>query len=761
MVEKSQSVTRLKELLFDSESRRLEDVQRQVEVLGRRESENHAVLVGRHDALADKTEAAFERAGSDERLLKSVAGILDGALREAEVKRHEHLSRAIAPLIVKTIKFELKNSQNEMVDALYPITGKLVKQYVRAAMNDLMADINRRLGGGRLSELETRAKAQGVSVAELVFAETQALKVDELFLVRRGSGELVAHWERQEDGEEAGASPQGSNRDVLIAGYLSGITAFSEEAFDDKKGSLRSLDLDGERIFVRASPAYLLAARVSGSAPAAVEQIIDDEFVQVLQAYKDALSKPAGANGASVPPAAEVNALLPTLAASFERRFAEKRDEIELKAAKTLASKPRLSPLQVAAALILVPLVAWGAWTGYVGYMTSRTQQAATAVVGSIEPLMGYPVRVDVAQGGRALAVSGLAPSEEAKALLAQRLQSEVPWAAVANNLTVLPAAQDLTPDVERLQRSLADVDGALLLNPMRRSLQRTAARLDAVTVGLASYRERSGSDARARAEKVALEIATSRSGISQIEASLAAGKFRLEGPQLLATVRRHLDAAESELASLASTPKFVAAASGSSGDPVSLAEDLSLSAERIGNLVVLADQAAQMTPIARDLMALRQQVSGHTSQADFNREIAAIKQRIDGIRLPVTPRDELQAYIRANAVFFENATDLNNAAAADRVVQRIAELLGKTDVKLRIVGYTDERTGPTVNNSVLSLSRAERVAALLVERGVSRERLVTVGRAAGPDIARVTGAGTPNRRVEFEIVFDGEPTAR
>ncbi len=49
----------------------------------------------------------------------------------------------------------------------------------------------------------------------------------------------------------------------------------------------------------------------------------------------------------------------------------------------------------------------------------------------------------------------------------------------------------------------------------------------------------------------------------------------------------------------------------------------------------------------------------------------------------------------------------------------------------------------------------------MLVEKGIARDRLVTVGRINGPDIARVTGAGTPNRRVEFDIVFDGEPIAR
>jgi hypothetical protein len=77
----AQDVSKLKELLFDSESRALSDLSRRMDLV-------------------------FERAGSHERFTASVAGVLDDALRQAEVDRHAELSQAIAPLIVKTIKTE-------------------------------------------------------------------------------------------------------------------------------------------------------------------------------------------------------------------------------------------------------------------------------------------------------------------------------------------------------------------------------------------------------------------------------------------------------------------------------------------------------------------------------------------------------------------------------------------------------------------------------------------------------------------------------
>ena len=74
----------------------------------------------------------------------------------------------------------------------------------------------------------------------------------------------------------------------------------------------------------------------------------------------------------------------------------------------------------------------------------------------------------------------------------------------------------------------------------------------------------------------------------------------------------------------------------------------------------------------------------------------------------------------------------------------------------LRIVGYTDDR-GSALLNTNLAQTRADRVASLLAERGASPNRVVAVGRLAAKDLSRTVGAGSANRRVEFELGFPGE----
>ena len=106
---------------------------------------------------------------------------------------------ALAPFVVRTVRTEVEANSDQLPAKLYPHIGVMVRDYVRSAIRDLMEDINQRLEDGltknRLS-LRLRSWSTGRSMAELALADTGRFEVDELHLIRRGSGELLAHWSR-------------------------------------------------------------------------------------------------------------------------------------------------------------------------------------------------------------------------------------------------------------------------------------------------------------------------------------------------------------------------------------------------------------------------------------------------------------------------------------------------------------------------------------------------------------------------------------
>ena len=54
----------------------------------------------------------------------------------------ETMPAKLGPTISETLKYEVKNSQDTIVDILFPIIGKLIKKYIQQEMKILSDNIN-------------------------------------------------------------------------------------------------------------------------------------------------------------------------------------------------------------------------------------------------------------------------------------------------------------------------------------------------------------------------------------------------------------------------------------------------------------------------------------------------------------------------------------------------------------------------------------------------------------------------------------------
>ncbi len=763
-----QGVQLLKQLLFDREARRLDELGRRLEAetidAARRHkdandqqsalSEQHKALSAQQKALSDKIDAVFERTGTTEKLQHSVADIIDGALREAEVVRHDSLSRAIAPLVVRTIKVQLRDSQDEMVEALYPITGRLVQSYVQSAMAEMMVKINAKLGGGGAALLAAQSDATGVSAGELALSEANRLEVEELFLVRRGTGELVAHWERP-DLADRHKGKGGINRDQLFSGYLTGIMSLSEEAFGATPGSFRTLELtDGDRIFVRGSAAHLLAVRCSGSGGGAIEQVIDTVFLDTIERYQQVLAADSArlkAGGGERAPTAltagdKVDALLPEMGRSIEMQTAERRaallaEQTKANAAATAARVPKFGRVYAMALLLAAPFIIWGAWTAYQTIETTRTESAVRRVLATTDEIQGVPPRVEVERGGRALTVSGFVPTNQLREQILAGLAREAPQARVRDQLGVLPSGSGPAEiAIAELKREVAQerrrADLAALVRPIDRARLRLTHLGNDITraLPLADAADRSSLQLVVQTLEQAGQHLASAKALTDDGSRLAVAL-----PEPLKAAWLKLNQAEAELASVLASSQKGAATRAQIPPPVQielLAEDVAMAAERLSAAELgLAQSLA--------LKAVPQKLGGMDA-------------RIDRLR-PPTALETFELMIRSSAIFFENGVDLRDAALARTVLDRLAKQMRDVpDVLVRVVGYTDERGGQALNSG-LAQQRADRVVQMLAERGIASNRLVSVGRLTGKDLSRSTGPSSTNRRVEFEIGFPGE----
>lgn len=759
------SVDRLKELLFKQESATLADLERQIAAVADTEREARGQIAGLdariarlataeaeardriaeslrqleairrlgeesrelHDRLEKRFAELNSRTGTPSALRSSVAAVIDEVIVEARQDRQEDLSRALAPMLVRTIKAELRNNQAEMVEALYPITGQLVKSYVASAMRDLTNRMNRSVQSNGVM-LRIRSLFSGYSAAELRLAETQRLEVEELYLIRRGSGELIRRFPE---------SLARSNSDAHMSGVLAAINDFAATAFEGEGGQLRAFDLGDFTLFLRASPVYLLAAKCRGAAAPGVDGLIDSTFLDAVGRFH-AVDTPDADTAASIRVLSDVKSRL-------EAGIAERHDEL------SSAGMP-FNPVRAFAVMAVLALLAGGGWLAWTSWEVEQTRTAARRAIEETAAMSGYPVTLEVGARGRSLAVAGLAPSASARSQVMAGLAAALPGVVIEDRgLAALPAqGRDLTPDIASVRKDLGSVESALRREVETverqtaeaahaaavRTLERAQQRLRDALPDLVSLAARHSPPRRGEAE-------SSRRAVEAVHATITAEveRMRSAGPGA-GSDRRSIDASLAAAAQLRRNAETLA---GIIGDTPGTARPASTAtpAPVAGNLTVAAEHLA----LAAERLAT----------------VAAAALQASSIRIPEppkimpTPLELLQAYVSRNAVFFGNNEDYLDTARAEAIIGEVVHLAREAKVLVRVVGYTDERGAQTRNNP-LAQSRADKVAQALVARGLPKQFVVAVGRATGPDLSPETGPGSANRRAEFEIGFHGEP---
>ncbi len=247
-------IERLKALLFTPEAERLKAAEAQIQGL----------------------EAWVGDAGH---LEAATAQVLVEAFRRAEIARHRELAAAVAPVVVAAIRSEIHNSRDMMVEALYPIAGRLVSAAVANAFRELLDAINQRLDSLVSTQqwrLRLRSLATGRSVAEIALSEARGANFARILLLERGSGRLLAQWR---PGGDARDNPE------LISGMIAAISEFASTVLSERHGELRTLDLGGSQIFLRASARVILAAEVVGSPSRRDQQNLDAGFMGLVDRH--------------------------------------------------------------------------------------------------------------------------------------------------------------------------------------------------------------------------------------------------------------------------------------------------------------------------------------------------------------------------------------------------------------------------------------------------------------------------------------------
>ena len=122
------------------------------------------------DSIAKKVDELSKIVYQKQELSHKVDPIIDDKL----VQFVEEIPKTLGPTITEALKEEIKNSQDAVVEALFPIIGKMIKKYIAHEMKLLSENINRKTRQAFSFKnwfKRTKARAQGISDGDLAITD--------------------------------------------------------------------------------------------------------------------------------------------------------------------------------------------------------------------------------------------------------------------------------------------------------------------------------------------------------------------------------------------------------------------------------------------------------------------------------------------------------------------------------------------------------------------------------------------------------------
>ena len=189
----------------------------------------------------------------------------------------EHFPDLFGKVMTQAIKKQIRDSREEMVDALYPIIGKLVSRYIKSEIEQLSARIEYQMDNaftfrGIMGRL--RAFFSGVKYEDMVMQEATEARLEEVFVIKQGAGMLLGQYSLNEL----------SDAD-MIAGMLTGIKSFVEHAFKQGQQELETLEYEKYKIIVHNFQTFYIASVLSGNFNSQIRSRLDKFVMGFCENY--------------------------------------------------------------------------------------------------------------------------------------------------------------------------------------------------------------------------------------------------------------------------------------------------------------------------------------------------------------------------------------------------------------------------------------------------------------------------------------------
>ncbi|WP_452219712.1 cell envelope biogenesis protein OmpA [Lacinutrix salivirga] len=189
----------------------------------------------------------------------------------------EEMPKTLGPAITETLRHEIKNSQAQVVEALYPIMGKMIKKYIQNEIALLTEKVNEQVNNSfSFKNLKRKffSKKSGASEGELILKDQFKPEIEQLMVIEKGSGIIMSEYSKTQNIDQD-----------MVAGMLTAIKSFAEDAFQKNDQDLQYIEYDLYHIHLQNFSSYYIAVVISGAFNTVFKSKLEDKLLDFAQNY--------------------------------------------------------------------------------------------------------------------------------------------------------------------------------------------------------------------------------------------------------------------------------------------------------------------------------------------------------------------------------------------------------------------------------------------------------------------------------------------
>ena len=207
---------------------------------------------------------------------QKLAGKVDPIIEERLDDFTENIPKTLGPAITATLKEQIRVQKDEVVDALYPIMGKMIKKYVAQEIKLLQERIDNQFSFLARWKMKFRSFFGNVKEEELILSQMGTAQIQQVFLIERDSGILKASFSKSKTIDEE-----------MISGMLTAIKSFVEDAFDQKGQNLELIEYEFYQIHIQSFVTHYVAVVISGNYTNRVKNRLQDLIFTFYKEYME------------------------------------------------------------------------------------------------------------------------------------------------------------------------------------------------------------------------------------------------------------------------------------------------------------------------------------------------------------------------------------------------------------------------------------------------------------------------------------------